>query len=617
MPPNYEHVLIERLKNVLSNHLGQYIYNTDLEKLIGSKDLLNRVLRKNNSFSELSLNRINNTIITRLSGDNLIKAKNAIDDYKAKKGLNNEENDEIKLINSLRTAYSRKIGKLVSLSRLSQTLCSKDTLHSVLRKKISFSNFTLDKIESSLKNNLTGTNFKKAMQAIEHYRFSKNYKNVDDNCNRSELELINSLKELFSNQFKKPLSMTRLSKLIASEKLLTRNLERRGNFSRYIISKMKIAVERYLTGINLEKGLDCLMRYNLNKGYELNETALNKEEFELIKSLQISFSREFGNYVHLTTLSKFFGSDGMILRNLKKKFRFRKSTIDEMENVVKQTLTKNNLINALESIKRYRSFKRYKVVHPISQHPDPILSRNYSKKLNKYHSLCQYLKEVVNNGPPDNIFKNYNNQPRISKFRIKGLKSKEREQIVNTFMKTNLIREILYQSFYKTKMRYNVEFENILYDIMKYCQPTLYKSEELSLSNALPTHKAVTANLVKNHENCIGIEIPIWKSIGDCLFLTGHPDLLLVKEDTVLVADYKPSDLTKLGKLRRKFFHSLPQICLYGVLIKRQFNIEKLKCITFNHIKAWIYDPEVLLESLDKILLEYNSNLIMPWKRYI
>ena len=93
MPPNYEHVLIERLKNVLSNHLGQYIYNTDLEKLIGSKDLLNRVLRKNNSFSELSLNRINNTIITRLSGDNLIKAKNAIDDYKAKKGLNNEEND--------------------------------------------------------------------------------------------------------------------------------------------------------------------------------------------------------------------------------------------------------------------------------------------------------------------------------------------------------------------------------------------------------------------------------------------------------------------------------------------------------------------------------------------
>ena len=99
-------------------------------------------------------------------------------------------------------------------------------------------------------------------------------------------------------------------------------------------------------------------------------------------------------------------------------------------------------------------------------------------------------------------------------------------------------------------------------------------------------------------------------------YLTGHIDLLFLLDNTLIVADYKPSLLTKQsGKLVKKFFHSLPQICLYGLLLKDLFDINDIKCITFNQHKAWVYDPAQILKEIRKVCDVYNIDA--PWNDYV
>lgn len=92
--------------------------------------------------------------------------------------------------------------------------------------------------------------------------------------------------------------------------------------------------------------------------------------------------------------------------------------------------------------------------------------------------------------------------------------------------------------------------------------------------------------------------------------------MLLVLKDLIIIADYKPSPITRINTLKRKFFHSLPQICMYGILIKKKFNLENVHCVTFNHYKAWIYEPETLLLFLGNLIPNYNSEIKKPWNNY-
>ena len=88
----------------------------------------------------------------------------------------------------------------------------------------------------------------------------------------------------------------------------------------------------------------------------------------------------------------------------------------------------------------------------------------------------------------------------------------------------------------------------------------------------------------------------------------GHIDIIRVhKNGTIRVEDYKP----------REFFHSLPQVCIYGLVLKKMCDIKKLKCVVFNQDGAWEFEPESLLDEIIKYLnsknLDYDWNLLTKY----
>lgn len=615
--------LIECLQKGFSNNYKKKISYSELGIIFEKKDLMTRTLRDNSSFMKFTIEKMENIVKEQLTGENQRKALDAIDNYKIIKGYKRKKNSsnqaEIELINKLRETFSGGMGELISVSALSKMILSEDAIPLALRKESTFKKFTTDKMEDAVMARLTGKNQELALNAITTYREIKGYNSKIRARNQAEIDLIESLQEIFSSEFQQPISISALSDLIASARFIGRRLVSKGKFSRYSIDKMKIAVEDYLTNKNQEKAFDSIDEYCIIKGYKSEGVASNQPEIDLIEILQNSFSTQEGRFISYSKLSRMIGSENLIARNLKQKFSFRKDTIDKLEELTYNKLNEENLEAALSAINDYIGLRRYKVVHPISQHPDPIVSNNYLDKLKNFHKLSNFLRNITNIGPPKNVFKNYDKQPRISKFRIKGISSKDREIFIRKLKSSGLIKEF----FYKSRNKENInsvkdeEINQILYNLMLYVQPKFYKNENLSKYSSLPTHEAITLKIAKTYENCIGIEIPIWKPIGLEFFLTGHPDLVLICDEILLIADYKPSQLTSKGTLKRKFFHSLPQICSYGILFKKNFEIKNIMCITFNHIKSWIYEPESLLKKLNKIISKYDKNLKIPWNHYL
>ncbi|GAG83098.1 unnamed protein product, partial [marine sediment metagenome] len=84
----------------------------------------------------------------------------------------------------------------------------------------------------------------------------------------------------------------------------------------------------------------------------------------------------------------------------------------------------------------------------------------------------------------------------------------------------------------------------------------------------------------------------------------GHIDLIQVIDDTVFVVDYKPDEtpIVSSSKMYESFINSITQVGSYGLLVKSEFKIEKLLCITYNKEGAWLYEPEIILKEVSEFL---------------
>ncbi|GAG53977.1 unnamed protein product, partial [marine sediment metagenome] len=113
-------------------------------------------------------------------------------------------------------------------------------------------------------------------------------------------------------------------------------------------------------------------------------------------------------------------------------------------------------------------------------------------------------------------------------------------------------------------------------------------------------------NILIKDRNSIAIEIPVWND-AENKTITGHIDLIQVKDDVVKIIDYKPEG---------DFLFSLPQVAMYGFLLKSKLNIKNLRCISFNKEEAWEYDPKVLISDIKDYLLSNRINN-RPWEYYL
>ena len=198
-----------------------------------------------------------------------------------------------------------------------------------------------------------------------------------------------------------------------------------------------------------------------------------------------------------------------------------------------------------------------------------------------------YLKKIHNGDIPNYLF-NEVNSPRVSQFKIKG------------------IRYAFLSSFSKKLVRQGaISYLDSNSKLPLYVQK-VYNTYRKNGIMRVPGHEPVLKNILIKDANSIAIEVPIWKEFGED-FITGHIDLIQIANDTVKVVDYKPEG---------NFLVSLPQVASYGLLIKSILNLSNIRCISFNKKEAWEFNPEILNTEIRDFLELHRINE-RPWEKFI
>ena len=220
------------------------------------------------------------------------------------------------------------------------------------------------------------------------------------------------------------------------------------------------------------------------------------------------------------------------------------------------------------------------------QHHKDIYSQitTNREELNK---LRIHFQKIYEGEIPNNLF-NSRNLPRISQFKIKGIKT----AFIRSFSK-KLIRS--------GKIKYHDSNSKLPQQVQKVID--IYKVNGIT---GVPGHEPILKNILIKDNNSIAIEVPVWNEAKNKL-ITGHIDLIQIEDDVVKVIDYKPEG---------NFLFSLPQVAMYGFLVKSKLNINNLRCISFNKEEAWEYDPNILISDIKDYLISHRINE-RPWENFL
>ena len=221
----------------------------------------------------------------------------------------------------------------------------------------------------------------------------------------------------------------------------------------------------------------------------------------------------------------------------------------------------------------------------IAHHKEKLAESDPNRE--EFRTLGSYFKKVYQGSIPNDLF-NLRNLPRVSQFKIRGL----RPAFMASFSK-NLIREgkiKLHGSDSRLPKHVNDVFEN-------------FKTNEILKK---PGHVPILKNILIKDKNSVAIEIPIWKKINNN-HITGHIDLIQIENGIVKVIDYKPEG---------NFLFSLPQVATYGLFIKSMFDLHEIKCISFNRKEAWEYDPNILLTDVKNYLISQRI-IERKWEEFL
>ena len=97
--------------------------------------------------------------------------------------------------------------------------------------------------------------------------------------------------------------------------------------------------------------------------------------------------------------------------------------------------------------------------------------------------------------------------------------------------------------------------------------------------------------------------------------LIGHIDLVQIKSNKLIIADYKPE--------RESLVTSLPQVLSYGLMaqIYIGLNSKDIICISLNKKEAWAYNTEILLSEVKNFVVTQNQKrkkvlIDLSWVNY-
>ncbi len=234
---------------------------------------------------------------------------------------------------------------------------------------------------------------------------------------------------------------------------------------------------------------------------------------------------------------------------------------------------------------RKRDFYHQNIRYSFHYHQNRI--SQISNGGREYKRLESYIKKVYEGKIPNDIF-NTKNIPRISRFKLKGIKK--------AFLRS-----------YSKKLIRSGKIEKLdsNYPLSQYVEE-VYKNYSKNNINKIPGHDPILKNILIRDKNSICIELPIWKEIhGE--YITGHIDLIQIINNSIKIIDYKPEG---------NFLYSLPQVATYGLIFKSIFNYDNIKSVSFNKDEAWIYDPNILIKDLKSYLKNHNFAHFSEWEKW-
>ena len=285
-------------------------------------------------------------------------------------------------------------------------------------------------------------------------------------------------------------------------------------------------------------------------------------------------------------------SVGDLVKFIKRKSQFTEPKIfEKFKNYINNHIPdefKNELINDLDALLQFkrRDFYHQSVKYSFKWNEIHHNNLLLNLKLNNVH-LYEYFKALLDDKiVPHSAFNDKNN-PRASDFQIVGtnaepLKSNVINSFVNNLKKLGCLN-IYNQEYYLCRIAQNI-----------------YKTISLE-GFPKPNHEQILITILTEDESSVAIEVPVWKYIQKTKFLVGHIDLIQLKYDVVKVVDYKPEV---------SFFSSLPQVCIYGLMLRDflQIPYNKIVCVSFDKNGAWEYNPSILLTKIKPFLDNLNIN---------
>lgn len=132
-------------------------------------------------------------------------------------------------------------------------------------------------------------------------------------------------------------------------------------------------------------------------------------------------------------------------------------------------------------------------------------------------------------------------------------------------------------------------------------------------------HYQLQDYIFSNDQDILGTEVFVWLSVNfpqECIdYLSGHIDFLFFYNNCIYICDYKPEARDRI------FLKSIPQIATYGLILGDLLKVAniKIKCITFNKIEAWEYEPSILYTLIKEIVRELKVDypIDAKWETYL
>lgn len=325
---------------------------------------------------------------------------------------------------------------------------------------------------------------------------------------------------------------------------------------------IKNIIGRYSGQVYSRESFIKLLKESLKNKYHIETEFLLK--LFLLTSQYMSpneFAENLGLYNgELKNLIRYFVKTSTSFRDANT-FKRIKVFIKDFNNIpiIKNQKNAYSLINEIQKI-RFRDFTHRGVKYAFRWIEERVDNITDTKLKN---CLIQYLRGIQEENFPLEIFNDPYNL-RASDLQFIGTRMKP--------VKTELI-----EKFFK-----NIFLKNISgkYDLCTNVR-RFFNTYNIHKIKINPDHPPILSGILMNSPYAIAIEIPIWKNIKNSnKNFTGHIDLILHKENSLIVADYKQD--------QAEILKAIPQITAYSIMLKERlerigYNKRlNLKCVGFS-----------------------------------